>query len=461
MKDIRTNKSLMTAAFSLALCFILSSCGNTASYEGFNAPEDKDTISPSGSVNLDYSYEGTEPLRETAKEVYKSDNGLCTIESRNSYYDVTLDYENGTYYEVGKAYGETIKNNIPFYSDIMEPYLYENIRAGLPEIKEDYSAVKERITALTLTLPDEYREEMNGFADGISGGISGFSEDGKISREEAMLLQLVPDILRQTACSAVSFSNSKSETGKRITARILEWDLGSDNQLCRVNSAVHMNNGEKSIMQVSYLGVLSTLTAVSNDGVTAGILDVGSGDLYEYEGKKSYTYYLRYQLENKSTASEVGKAMTDMSEDFTYSHNIILSDAENAFVAEDVTGGGALLRDSDVPLADGIEWNCKDSICAVNTFSSKKNNTSFYSSNLIRWVKYNSIINSEEKLSVSDIKYALTCENTDEDYTLGFIYSENVSLLLVTDYSDNSVQAVFTGPDGVRNHPDFIYLGSF
>ena len=83
-----------------------------------------------------------------------------------------------------------------------------------------------------------------------------------------------------------------------------------------------MKNKERSLTSISVMGMLSIVTGVNNDGVFAGILDVGSGEPYTCDGKKSYVYALRYALENYDTAKSVGEYMVSESNDFAFANNI-------------------------------------------------------------------------------------------------------------------------------------------
>ena len=99
----------ITAVCAAALSAVmLSSCGRTT-YDGFAFPENTEsTLTPVGNSITDKNYQGVAPTKEETKEVYASADGLCRIEQKDSYYDVTLDYENGSYKDVGAAYAEAI-----------------------------------------------------------------------------------------------------------------------------------------------------------------------------------------------------------------------------------------------------------------------------------------------------------------------------------------------------------------
>ena len=111
---------------------LLSGCGNR-----FVPPQTYGTIKPADDLYIENHYEGTVPTDEPVLETVSSSNGLCVIQKKNSYYDVTLDLEHGTHRDVGKAYAEAILKAYPNYANIMEPYLYENITNAFSELHED------------------------------------------------------------------------------------------------------------------------------------------------------------------------------------------------------------------------------------------------------------------------------------------------------------------------------------
>lgn len=455
-----------TWILAAGICAFLTACsGNTESYDIYEIPNQGESeIKPVSSFYVEGSYEGREPEVQETLETFKSGNGLCVIEKKEDYYDVTLDYENGSYEEVGAAYAETILMAYPEYGAVLEPYLYENIKLAFPNLQGDYTPVLKRLNSLKASLTEEYQKEMEHFAKVISGGEQGFVENGKFSYEEAMLAQMIPDALRGTSCSAMSVWGEKSATGETITARILEWDLGSENQMCNVHCVVHMKNGEKSITGISVLGLLDVLTAVNDDGVFIGILDVGSGGDYVYEGKTCYTYDIRYALENMDNAKEVGNYLIANSTNYTWSHNLILTDKNNSYCVENcvVEGEGvSLLRDTSTKLHDHLVWDNPDSLCVVNAFAAAENadNLTGNQENLVRWLKYNEWIAKKDKISVIDVKDMLTCEKVDSDVVT--VHSGTVFHMVILDYATGKIQVAFTGTEGVVDKPEFVDVGEY
>lgn len=453
-------------------------CGRKG-YEDFVFPEQgESTLRPISDIYIDNHYEGTVPTKENTNNTFRSSDGLCVIECKDSYFDVTLDYEKGTPAEVGTAYGKTLLLAYPEYSSILEPYLYENIKSAFKELNGDYSGIKKRTDVFYDALSEDYKQELDGFADSICGDSQGFLEDGIISRDEAVLIQFIPDVLRGTACSAISADGSATATGERITARLLEWQLGSDNQLCRAHTLVHMKNGSKSFTSLTYLGFLSILTAINDDGVMMGELDVGSGSMIKYscENRTSYTYGIRYALENCTTARAAAEYLTENAYSYPYSVNVLASDKNEALVAELFAAhedqiisdnydekphltGASVIRDSSTELNEKYAWSDPNYICAVNSFSSNTNLVDTSSANLIRWQRYDQLFCGQKGLTLDRFKELMTCESTDND--LYRIRSKGLVHMLIADYSTDTMQAILTSTDGVEDSPEFIDLGSW
>lgn len=464
---IKRNSRLIVSTLVLILALLCSSCKKKSREEFIIPSQGESELTPVESYYVDNNYDNTLPTIEKTEQVYTSSDGICTIEKKKSYYDVTLEYEGNDYYDVGAAYAQTILLSFADYSRVMEPYLFENIKATFQDLYGDYSAVEERVDILKSSLPEEYQREMEGFADGISGGVSGYKEDGILSYDEAMLMQIIPDALRGTACSSITVNGNKTESGERISARILDWQLGSENQICKCHCVLQMKNGDKTLTSLSVLGLLDILTAVNDDGVMAGIHDVGTSNDVSFtcENKTAYSYELRYALENFKTAREVGDYLISNCSSYTYSANILLTDRNDAFCAElavNSSDGLPVLRDSLTKLNRGLIWDDKDMLCIVNSFAANGNSDKFtkHKSNIVRWDKYNRIFGGEEVMSLNRFKELLTCEKATEDSIVNFRSKSAVHVVIV-DYKTRTIQAILPNEQEMLDNPEFIYLGEY
>ncbi len=463
---MKRTRTLSILAAALLLSSAAAGCGRKG-YDGFSFPEQSaSTLRPADSIYRNNSGDPLTPVKEQTNRTVRSSDGLCVIECKDSYYDVTLDYESGSYHDVGAAYAEAVQLVFDDYGTFAEGYIFENIKAAFSDLNGDYSCIVNRTDKFLATLDRDYREELDGFAEGISGGSEGIREDGILSKKEAELMQLIPDVLRGTACSALSADGSVTSTGERLSCRLLEWQLGSDNQLCAAHTLLHMKNGEKSFVSVSYLGFLTILTAVSDDGVMLGELDVGSMNMVEYscENKTSYTYGIRYALENFTTAREAAGYLTANAEHYPYCVNVFATDRNDAVVAELAAApeeGTPLIRDSSTALTEGLEWDSPHYICAVNSFAAKGNSDQLTRNdgNIVRWNRYNELFCGVSGLSPERMRQLMTCEKTDNE--LVRIRSGQLVHMVIADYSTNSLQAILTGTDGVSDEQTFVDLGSW
>ncbi len=455
-------------SISLSFGMLISICGCGASVSEVQSEGMKRV----GSLNVEEEVSYTDDSeKEEVIETVSSSDELCVIRKYPTYYDVTLDYEKGEPDEVGKAYAETILEAVPGFVDSFEPYLHENIRNAFNGRKVNYESLEERIETLVDSLPKEYKAEVTSFAKTISQGEEGYAEDGKLSYIEALTMQIIPDALRPTACSALSLGGEKTVSGKRISIRNLEWNTGSNNQMTEIHAVTHMKKNDKSITTVGVLGLLDIITAVNDDGVMIAILDVGSkeGLPFIYKGKKCYTFEIRYALEHFETAKEAGEYLVGESGDFTWCNNLLCTDAEDAFCCENATKEVAatgkaksVLRTTDSELMEGLQWDTPDALCIVNTFATKGNQDTFTGDefNITRFVKYNKWVSEKDKFSISDAKGLMAKEVVDEYIVSNVHNSGNVHTVII-DYDTGKIHVAFTKGDNAEDIPTFLDVGSY
>ncbi len=465
-------KKALSLSLILIMLMHLTACNKQGEMVANQGNDNENyVLQPVGNYLTEEVYEYTnEGERQNVEATFASEDGLCSILVYPDYYDVTLDYERGTSEEVGRAYANTILKVFPAYEEIMEPYIYENVRLAYSGQSIDYAVLEERMNVLLASIPEDYRAEIKAFATAISDGEKGFVENGIISYEEAVIVQMIPDALRPTSCSALSLWGSKTETGEGITLRSLEWNLGSENQMGRVNTVTHMLKGERTITNIGMLGIYTTISAVNDNGVFVAILDVGAADYpFVYEGKKCYTYDIRYALEQYDNAMDVGHYMVENSGDYTWCHNLIITDAENSYCAEDCVRevaeageGFSILRDADTPIMEGLNWESEDSLCVLNSYMTEGNKDDFTNSiaNLVRFKKYNDWVADEEKFTIAEIKEMITQEKTGQ-YEVENVHREGVVHLVLIDYATGNIQVAFTGEEGVLDKPVFLDVGDF
>ena len=280
-------KRIKKCLAGIASVLLLTSCTSKATYEGFVFPnQGGSTLTPVEEYKRTLELEDV-CTEEPTLSTYSSDDGLCIIEKKEHYYSVTLDLEKGDHYKAGAAYAEAILKTSSDFAENFEPYLFENITMAFSEVNEEsYKSLTERVTALKDSLEEEYRLEVEGFADRISGGVHGYEKDGIISYEEALTLQMVPDALRGTSCSAVSLDGSRTVSGKRISARILEWLTGSSDQLSSI-----LKPGFPYVDELSRKFNESVLLSTVRNGKRVLLYEVHANHELQVRAKQESTVY--------------------------------------------------------------------------------------------------------------------------------------------------------------------------
>ena len=456
------HKSLRITSFIAAVLsvIILSGC-DTPSYDNFKYTEKKQSelkplVDDSNFIERDFY--GIEPTVEKTIKTVSSEDGLCVIQKKNSYYDVVLDYENGNSNDIGAAYAEAILKISPEYPKVIEGYMFEMIDQEFGEGKK-LDELTKRVVSMKNSLDKNYQEEVDSFAEKIGNGAHGFVKDGKLSVEEVYLLNMVPDALRSTACSVLTAEGTTTASGHRIAARMLEWYTGSEKQIKDCHCLTHFKNGSKSFSSLSMLGLLDVLTAVNSKGVMIGELDVGSDYMapFTYEGKTCFSYDLRYAMENNASSTEAAEYLCSRAKLYTYNVNLFVADDDNAYCVEAAVSpmeGNPVIRDKNTELIDNLSWNDSDNFfCIVNSFVTKGNADRITDDdgNLIRWKKYEYLFTDYFGMNINKFKELMTCEKIKDSNVIS-IRSESAVHIAVLDFETHKLQAVFYG----KEDPDEI-----
>lgn len=353
-----------------------------------------------------------EPTVKVGKEILyqvKSEDGLVCIDQYEHYYEVTLDLEAGSHAQVAKDYMEAIAEIEPDYESMMESYLYEMMNDITPEFHE-YSILEEYADKLLNNMNSDYLEEINAVAEFSQVEEEGFVQDKKLSKYEMICLMLMSDLLRPTQCSGCAVYGGKSSTGGMLTAKVSECDLGREYQMLRTQAIVHFKNDSKSFTAITHLGVLNATNILTDDGVFIGGLD---SSIYQPfcmdDDKISFTYDLRYAAENFSSTSETSKYIVGNGKKYTYSNNVLVTDASTACVVENCTSkdtGLCAIRTAESKLMDGLLWENEDSLCVVNGFALEGNfdniTPNVYDSE--KWGKFNIGLQSFDSVTVQNLK---------------------------------------------------------
>ncbi len=446
-------KSLTCIILASVVC-LMSGC-SVPSYDDFQPPPSKPSeLKPveNGDYFIERDYTNIQPTVEKTVKTYTSSDGLCTIEKKTSYYEVTLNYENGTPAQIGSAYAEAILEICPDYPVTIDGYIFELFGTLTDEYNTDI--IEYGMTTLKNSLDQKYQEELDAYAEKMSDGLHGIKSDGRISYEEAVIISMVPDLLRTTACSAITANGNKTESGKRISARLVEWFPGENRQLTGFHSVVHFKNGQNSITSVGLLGMFDVLTAINSSGVMVGILDVGSkyNEPFTVEDKICYSYDIRTAAESFTTARQAAKYIYGNVPKYTYNANFFITDSTDAFCVEAAitdNDGTPTIRDTNSQLLDGLIWNDPDILCVVNSFVTSGNADRITNEpvNIVRWLKYNRLFsNPKTKFSNERFRELLTSEKIVNSSLINF-RSYSLTHMVVLDYETKKAQAVFAGAE--------------
>jgi len=147
-----------------------------------------------------------------------------TITEKPMYYEVSVDYSSGDRYVIGREYGAKVLSMVPDYEESFDTYLMlqvSSLHEQYPEIT--YEVLIQRALEISKNIQSRYMDEIEGFASVLSGGTVDELGDGKLSRDEFLMINLNPDIATDHGCSATAVFGSRSATGQTILGRNTDW----------------------------------------------------------------------------------------------------------------------------------------------------------------------------------------------------------------------------------------------
>jgi len=323
---------------------------------------------------------------------------------QNTYFLVTIDLTGLSHKDMGRMYGEKIRQAMPSYDTVMDAMMKDQFdmlkQAGL-----SFDIVKQRAIALLQQVQPEYRDEIEGMASVFSAA-KDETGDGIFSRNEFLVWQFYVDVVRPTQCSASAAFADASASGNTIVGRNLDWYSLKDNSLAKIHTVTIIHNGSRSIACINFLGQLTPVSGFNEHHVFGAILDCETGAAYPpIQGKRSYHFDLRYGLENDSTIESLASFMKDR--DYTFNHLIFLADEHSAGVLEDNIGSKARsLRTPLSKLRPGAEWGIPNTFATVNDNRLPGNfvENPEYPGNLKRWSSLKNQYSSQLKSGRIDIE---------------------------------------------------------
>ena len=322
----------------------------------------------------------------------------------NTYFLVTINLTGLSHKDMGRMYGEKIRQAMPSYDTVMDAMMKDQFdllkQAGL-----SFDVVKQRAVALLQQIRPEYRDEIEGMAS-VFSGTKDEPGDGRFSRNEFLVWQFYADVVRPTQCSASAAFADASASGNTIVGRNLDWYALKDNSLAKIHTITLIHNGSKSIACINFLGQLTPVSGFNDHHLFGAILDCETGAAYPpVQGKQSYHFDLRYALENDSTIEGLANFMKD--KDYTFNHLIFLADEHSAGVLEDNIGSKVRgLRTPSSKVRAGSEWGIPNTFATVNDNRLPGNfvENPESQSNIKRWSSLKSQYKSQLKSGKIDIE---------------------------------------------------------
>ena len=372
-----------------------------------------------------------------------------TITEKPMYYEVNIDYSSGDRYSIGREYGTKVLSLVPSYEAGSDAYVAASV-AGLqqqdPEIT--YEVIIERALEIYKNIQSQYKDEIEGFASVLSGGTVNIMGDGKLSRDEFVVLNFLGDVCTPISCSATAVFGSKSATGQAIVGRNLDWSTSTgpptastnDNTEAAAKTAAvfYLKTGEKQVVSFGSLGWIGIITGINSDGIFVANLYSEIGAPYSAVGKSSVMLDIREALETSSTVDEVGAFLGDPSRLYAYHNNMFIADKNTAKVLENDYERNRALRSFDSELNPGITWGISDAIACVNAFVLKGNFDNFTKNkgNTLRWASFEALLKEGDTVNIDQVRTIMS-------YHEGFIYNQGTIVSMAYSFSENRLELWF------------------
>ena len=380
-----------------------------------------------------------------------------TMTEKPNYWEVHIDYSSGDRYSIGREYGTKVLSRIPSFEAGADAYVAASV-AGLqqshPEIT--YEVIIQRALEISKNIQLQYMDEIEGFASVLSGGTVNIMGDGKLSRDEYLTLNLIPDTCTAYACSATAVFGSRSATGQTIVGRSLDWSTGppgkaetadikaGNSSVVNTNALVYLKTAEKQMVAVGPLGSIGILTGINSDGIFVATLYSDIGAPYSAVGKRSVMLDIREALETSSTVDEVGAFLGDPSRVYAYNNTMFIADKNIAKVLENDFERNRALRVVDSELNPGITWGISDAIACVNAFMLKGNFDNFTGKvwQTDRWASFRTMLTQDgDTVDIDQIRAIMSYHKPgDGGMDPGDIFNAGTVQSMAYSFSENRLE---------------------
>lgn len=188
-------------------------------------------------------------------------------------------YEMG--YQHGKLLKDKIERNIALYID--NPSQGSNERT---------SAFLKKLPDLLAFIPEQYKEEMQGLADGA-----------EIPLQKILILNLFPEMFH---CFGVTAAGNATEDHSLYHVRGLDYGIGKNLQTTAVLIIAEPNNSY-SFLNVSYAGFIGSVTGMNSQKISIG--EIG-GQGYGHWNGMPMSFLFRELLEKASSLDEARQLLS-------------------------------------------------------------------------------------------------------------------------------------------------------
>lgn len=280
-----------------------------------------------------------EPVQYVTKDSFEA-GYLETAEM--SYGPVQIVHLSGTHYDMGRQYGYLLADQIKDSSEVMmlsvvlpsgvDKNLIKALAAQVWGKMKDY-------------VPLEYIEEMRGIIDGaalkgvklkeldIAMPIMIANISDMNNKESLLMTSALSDALDDMAytCSAFAAWGDRTEGGKLISSRALDWEArtGIDAyKVLTVYKPVDADGNVKAAYAVAgWIGFIGAIDGMNQYGIT--LSEIGSENKKEKLDGMPWTIMFRHVLENSKSLEDAVKIVQDAENTIGYNFVVGDGDAEN------------------------------------------------------------------------------------------------------------------------------------
>lgn len=399
-----------------------------------------------------------------------------SVEKRNSHYVVSI--IQGSPEDTGRQYGLALKS-IPEWSKKWDEYLSECIGAYISQWKKSESETMavfvKRAQDLMSSLNTQDRQEVLAFIEAAATSKKTKNNDGLLSKDEIMIIQFLPEVVRAAACSAISAFGPMAHNGGNLVGRTLEWYAGKNGAINHLNAIVihkqspgtaSKNMTPEASLSVGYLGYLPVLTAINSVGTFVALFDCKYGvSSYVTKGKRSFTFDLREAIRNFSSKENICDFLMQPKQPNPYAFNGIVADDKGTVAIENAHPEGrykAAIRTSNSALLPGVLWEFKHALAMVNSnvlenhFNNHNSNESTKKLNHLRWESFRANLahaNLDGRITLDEIQEIITHRKKADLPSPGDIYGLTTQYMTLWDASAKSFKVWFRQPgDKVKPH---------